>query len=163
MKFIVSLRNPAARAYSHWNMEHARGNERRSFQDAIVAEAAALAADAPQDRVRSYLDRGFYARQLARLWTWFPRDQVLVLRSEQVSGQPQVTMDRICQFLGIDRLPNVSARREHHRAYPAAMRMEDWAFMQDLFEPGIRDLERLLDWDCTDWRQDPRTAGLATA
>ena len=35
MRLIVSLRNPADRAYSHWKMETRRGHETRSFSYAI--------------------------------------------------------------------------------------------------------------------------------
>ena len=39
-KIIVSLRNPATRAYSHYNMARKYGKEQRSFLDAIKAEGA---------------------------------------------------------------------------------------------------------------------------
>src|SRR5947207_15725823 len=35
MKIIISLRNPADRAFSHWNMRRAKGQESEDFLDAI--------------------------------------------------------------------------------------------------------------------------------
>lgn len=67
MKFIVSLRDPAERAYSHWRMETLRGAETVSFSEAIrggrqrVIDQAEIAG---HHRVYSYVERGFYAPQI---------------------------------------------------------------------------------------------------
>src|SRR5690606_16704274 len=102
-KIIVLLRNPIERAYSHWNMERARGQETLSFSDAIRAEPERLARIAPrQERVHSYLDRGRYCRQLQRLWEVFGRDQVAVLANEALKRDPQQTIDTLCDFLSLE-------------------------------------------------------------
>ena len=40
MRLIVILRNPIERAYSHWSMEHRRGNDPLSFELALKQEEA---------------------------------------------------------------------------------------------------------------------------
>ena len=92
------LRNPIERAYSHWAMEHRRGNDPLPFDLALEQEEARCREALPlQNRVFSYVDRGFYSAQIRRLWRFF--EQVLVLRQE------------ICDIiLGMfERIGNISA------------------------------------------------------
>ena len=90
MRLIVMLRNPIERAYSHWAMEHRRGNDPLPFASALEQEEARCRGALPlQHRVFSYVDRGFYSAQLRRLWRFFGRDQVLVLRQEELRLDPK--------------------------------------------------------------------------
>ena len=75
MRLIVILRNPIERAYSHWAMEHRRGNDQLPFALALEQEEARCREALPfQHRVFSYVDRGFYSAQLRRLWRFFGRE-----------------------------------------------------------------------------------------
>ena len=83
--------------------------------EASGVEPAALAAsfddfshDAPWRRV-SYTDRGRYARQLDVLFSNFPREQALLLRSRDLASDPDGTLDRVLAFLGVERPAEVSA------------------------------------------------------
>src|SRR5690606_15465826 len=83
-KIIVILRDPAVRAYSHYMHERRRGSERLSFVDAVDAEPERLAEeletwgssafDDPNSMQRhaSYVSRGQYGTQLARIYEHFP-------------------------------------------------------------------------------------------
>ncbi len=98
MKFIVILRNPIDRAFSHWNMEHVRGNETLSFFDAVTQESIrGGAALENQHRVYSYIARGYYSCQLQRLWDFFPKQQVLILKYDDLCSQPaQMRISECC-------------------------------------------------------------------
>ena len=76
MKLIMLLRNPVTRAYSHWNWnhEHARGRlDPLPFEQAIGAEEKRCADALPVQTKRfSYIDRGFYSRQIRRIWACSP-------------------------------------------------------------------------------------------
>jgi len=160
MRIIVLLRNPVERAYSHWNMERARGAESLSFPEAIRRERERCRESLPlQHRVYSYIDRGFYAEQLRRLWCFFPERQVLAIKSEDLQHSPRLALRRIWRFLGLTELPHITPVREHAREYPAAIDAESSAYLLDVFEYPVRELERLLDWDCSSWLQMPATAG----
>lgn len=160
MKLILLLRNPIARAYSHWNMERALKNEPLSFGEAIFFEQERLRGALPQQhRVFSYLDRGFYAAQLERIWAHLPRQQTLVLKSEDLKNQPQPTLDAICHFLGARPLENVQPAEVHARTYPSPMSAQERNQLQQVFEPEIRKLERLLNWDCSHWLADKSDCG----
>jgi hypothetical protein len=151
MRLVCVLRNPIDRAYSHWNMERSHGADDRPFGEAIRHETERCWTARPfQHRVYSYMDRGLYSEQVRRLWRFFPRDQTLFLRSEELRAAPQDTLDRVCDFIGVGRMP-VSPRVEHSLEYPAPMEPSDREYLASLFQWEIRELERLLGWDCRRW------------
>ena len=107
MRWIVLLRDPLERARSHHHMERQRGHERLPLWLAVVLERWRLRGHA-DDFARgsalrrfSYRARGDYARQLAVLYAHFPREQVLVLRSEHLRSDPETCVRDVCAFLGV--------------------------------------------------------------
>lgn len=107
MRWILLLRHPVERAISHYQMERRRGDEHWPFWPAMLLERWRLvghACDFSQGsplRHYSYRARGDYARQLDAIYRHFPRDQVLVLRSEALAQRPEATMQQVWNFLGI--------------------------------------------------------------
>ena len=152
MRLIFLLRNPIERAYSQWNMQRSRGWDDLPFGEAIRRERERCRAALPlQHRRHSYVDRGFYAEQLRRYLHFFPREQILVLRSEAFRADSKAVLDRIARFLGVSSFPEEQAPEVHVGQYASPMAEEDREYLRDLYEPSIRDLEKLLDWDCSDW------------
>lgn len=105
-RLIFLLREPALRAWSHYRYEVARGFETLPFVEAVEAEAGRLGQrDATSRefslRHHSYVARGQYASQLARLRQHFDPEQVLVIQSETLFGQPKDTMSRVFAHLGL--------------------------------------------------------------
>ena len=107
MRWIVLLRDPVARAISQHHMERQRGDERWPLPLALLLEPWRLRRDAanvsPESSLRthSYRARGDYAGQLDTLFVHFPRNQVLLLRSDALHSAPAATVSRACEFLGI--------------------------------------------------------------
>ena len=156
LKIIVLLRNPITRAYSHWNKERVGGREALSFLDALRAEPERARAASPlQDRTGSYIDRGFYSRQLARLWQHFPRNQTLILQSTALDADPAKTLEQIGSFLGLEPFPPVTARVANAKQYDRPMLPHEWAYVAEIYSREIRDLEQLLGWDCASWLRPP--------
>ncbi len=152
MKFIIMLRNPVDRAFSAWNMEVLRRREFLSFQEAIRTESRRTKEVLPfQHRVYAYVDRGFYTDQIRRIWNFFPKEQTLFLKSERLKDEYQNTLDRVCDFLGVTKMPHTKPQIVNARPYATSIADEDRAYLQELFEFEIRDLEQMLDWDCSDW------------
>src|SRR5947208_10763136 len=103
MKWILVLRNPVERAFSAWNMETKRGTEHLSFKEAIEQEAVRCRKALPlQHRVFSYVDRGFYAHQVCRLFNIFGEDNLLILLTEDLRMDHQNTLRKIFEFLNVD-------------------------------------------------------------
>ncbi|MEP7368268.1 MAG: sulfotransferase domain-containing protein [Dermatophilaceae bacterium] len=112
---IVVLREPVARAWSHHQYEVARGSEDLAFETALDLESKRLEGEEErltedpsyesfEHRHHSYLARGLYAEQLGRLLDLFPRDQLLVLQSEELFADPRGQLDRVWDFLGLERV-----------------------------------------------------------
>jgi hypothetical protein len=153
IRLIVLLRNPLARAFSHWAMENQRGLDNLPFSEAIRQESFRCSSgQGQQHRVYSYLDRGRYAQQLQRVFRFFPRSQVLILRSEDLFQAPLATLRRLTDFLGISPFSRVDPIHARQGVYPQVLHQDDWAFMASELEQEISDLEALLGWCCDDWR-----------
>lgn len=156
MKLIVVLRNPITRAYSHWNHERLAKRESLSFRDALLAEPARAEQSRPlQARYSSYVERGRYTGQLARIWAHFPVEQTLVLRTDDLRTALAAVLARSATFLGIARFTPALAIVANAHEYDAPMNPADWRYLRGVFEQEITDLERLLGWDCGQWLADP--------
>ena len=111
VRILCILRDPAARAFSHF-MFHVR-NGREEATDF----AAALATE--DDRIRSgqhfghYRNRGFYYRQLREYFDVFPRESIRVHLYDDLATRPLWVMQDIYRFLDVDSgfEPDVSIRR----------------------------------------------------
>lgn len=152
MKIIVILRNPIERAYSHWNWERYREAENLPFWDAIQLEQERSREALPyQHRVYSYIDRGFYSDQLRRIWHYFPKEQTLIIKNEDLRKHTYKTMESIFTFLGVDPLPGIKEKEVNLVPYVSSMQHKERDYLQRVFKFEIRELERILGWDCCDW------------
>ncbi len=112
VKLIALLRNPVDRAFSQYWIEKQAGFETWSFEDAINGEQERLAGELErmlQDenyyshrfRHFSYLTRGIYVDQLQNWMCYYPREQVLVLKSEDLYSDPAAVVRQALEFLGV--------------------------------------------------------------
>ena len=103
IRLIVLLRDPVARAWSHWRMETARGAETQPFAWCIRDGRQRLFDAEPwgYHREYSYVERGFYGEQVERLLGLFPRDQLLILRAEELWADPGAALAAVRGFLGL--------------------------------------------------------------
>ena len=152
MRLIVILRNPIERAYSHWAMEHRRGNDPLNFALALEQEEIRCREALPlQHRVFSYVDRGYYSSQLRRLWRFFSREQVLVLRQEELRQTPKDCLYKIWQHLSIPSGPAITPLERHNGDYAYPMPRSCRERLRKIYWQEIGQLEQLLGWDCSEW------------
>ena len=110
-RLIVLVRNPVDRALSQYNHEVALGREPLSFEEALDAEEERLRGE--QERMaadpryfsrewwsHTYKARGRYAEQLERWLAVFPREQLLVLPSDDLGSDPARAHAQVLEFLG---------------------------------------------------------------
>ena len=111
-KLIALLRNPTDRAYAHYQLNLRTKIEHHSFEQAIKREAKRLEGEReklfgdepyPSRRLRrySYVSRGIYVDNLRAYEQYFPREQMLVIKSEDLFEKTQETYDEILHFLGL--------------------------------------------------------------
>ena len=154
MKWILALRNPVKRAFSAWNMEIKRGKDKLSFAEAIEKEAERCREALPlQHRVYSYIDRGFYAHQVRRLFNIFGRDNILVLLTEELRNDHAKTLRRVFEFLGVDSsfVPPEASVFEQEYADKIDNRLR--SRMIDMFYFDVKELESMLERDLSAWYQ----------
>jgi hypothetical protein len=153
MRLVAVLRDPVERAYSHWRMEVRRGREELSFEEALDREESELDRELAlllrTDGYRevpfriSYVARGRYAEQLERWLELFPREQLLVLTSDELGADPAEAMSRISRFLEV---PDWHAEQYGRRSVQgeALMPPETRERLARAFAPHNRRLEELL-------------------
>ena len=153
IKLLIILRNPVDRAFAHWNMQRFRGREPLDFFDAVREEQTRITgAPLAEARRFAYIDRGFYGRQLGRLFKFFPREQVQVVKFEDFTGKQFEALASILSFLGCKPLRSVRNKDRNVVPYERAMNWEERVFLYNLFAEDIANLERMLGWDCSDWK-----------
>lgn len=119
-KFLVIVRHPVDRAYSHWWHFYSRGIENKLFVEAIddnikriqegphfVSEQDALLYKKSFDwndgfsPYRSYVDSGFYAEQIQRYIDSFGSDRIKILFLSDLISDPDSVMASIFEFIGV--------------------------------------------------------------
>jgi hypothetical protein len=110
IKLILMLRDPVARAYSHYWMNTRLGEERRSFATIVKEELAAIPF-CPLDisdydifrgsNPCSYLLQSTVLAPLKRWLSCFPKDQLLILENSELAKDLRGTLARVCTFLDL--------------------------------------------------------------
>lgn len=114
VKIIAVLRDPVMRTYSHWKERRRNNMEDLDFAAALAAEDARI-GDA-DERLRSdpafhsypheqqsYARQSEYAPALERWYAHFPREQILILASEDYYADPPQVLGEAQDFLGLRR------------------------------------------------------------
>jgi len=120
-RLIAILRDPVARAFSHWWMRYAEGTEKLWFEDALESNLRQLEGGLIHERPdaeaiwrdhmagrslgemrwRPYLDAGYYAAEIRRFQALFGADALLILFTESLRSDPAATMTRVWKHVGL--------------------------------------------------------------
>jgi hypothetical protein len=92
-RLMALLRNPVDRTYSayHWRIRN--GQETRTFEEAVEASFA--------DPHEKHLYKSIYVDHLQRWAEFFPREQMLIIKSEDFFENPKETVKLSLDFLGL--------------------------------------------------------------
>jgi hypothetical protein len=165
-RLIVTMRNPVDRAYSAFHMSRREGLEEfDSFETAIALEADRLAPELARTRrdrhyrpdpppplgYWSYLHRSRYAEHVERWLQFFDRTQFLFLEFEALAADPQATLDRVYEFLGLPRHEHSDLPKRNVGSYSSSMDPATRAQLVSYFQPHnqrLRDLTGVpFGWD----------------
>lgn len=126
-RFILLLRNPADRAYSHYNKATRKGWEPLSFEEAVdvlydvpFEEADRIAVEGLELTLEQWLQRrplnyprtnhapcnaylcwGAYVNYLANWYRYVSEEKIMVVRSEDLYREPARTIARVFDFVGV--------------------------------------------------------------
>ncbi len=109
VKLIALLRNPVERAISHYYHETRLGHEALAIMEALEREEERLTPVIERHDYKdasfihhSYKSRGCYHEQIERYVGCVPRDNLLIVGSEQFFAEPHETLRAVLQFVGVD-------------------------------------------------------------
>ncbi len=161
VKLIVLLRNPVDRAYSQYYHAIELGHETLSFEEAIEREEERIAKERAkilQDehyysqvyKHLSYLSRGIYDEQLQAWMKLFPREQFLILKSEEFYADPAATLKEVLTFLKVPVVePQLrqKAYKQYNNTSHAEMELATRARLVEYFKPHNARLYEFLGVD----------------
>ena len=105
IKLIILLRNPVDRAISQYHQWLRLNWENRSLEEAIESDLEKL-TKAPEKvnywmKELNYLARGVYVEFFKEWMSLFPREQFLILKSEDFYANPEVSVQEVLKFLDL--------------------------------------------------------------
>ena len=105
---IALLRNPTERAISHYFHSVRKKKESLPILEALMEEDRRLAPifetrDYKNEIFRrySYKRRGLYKAQLERFLQFYPASQLFVIGSETFFANPEISVSKVADFLGV--------------------------------------------------------------
>jgi hypothetical protein len=143
-RLLAILRNPVDRAYSAYQHQVRLGMESLSFEGAFRAEHEK--AKTKKKVKGTYLGRGVYADYLERWFDRFPRDQILVVSTEELENSPAETYRRATSFLGLRDHSLSSYKKFNAIPYPS-MAAETREELEDYYRPHNERLYEMLGRD----------------
>jgi tetratricopeptide (TPR) repeat protein len=151
IKSIVILRNPVDRAFSHYQMLVRRGTENRSFESAIDAELKLLAgatdtslADRNFWKNCHYIYKSLYFYSLKQWMKVFPKEQFLILQSEEFYANPGIALKQVFEFLDLPNFQLNNYQKYNGANYQPGDEAVNWR-LRAYFQPHNRKLAAYLN------------------
>lgn len=134
-KIIVSLRDPAERAFSLYLHHRRKGRVRGTFREAVA-------------RIPRIVEAGHYARHVPGWIRAFGRDHVHFVLLEDIKARPERTLERLYTFLGVSPAEASSAVAEEKVNVATMTRFPRLARAAAALATKLRArrLHRLVEW-----------------
>jgi hypothetical protein len=157
-KLIIVLRNPIDKTYSHYYLSTTSG-ETRNFEEVIKKDMDDISKwniNSKDDNYfatkveNSKLARGFYVEQLLPWFELFPKNQILIISSEELASNTKNVMSEIFKFLNLPdyKIPNIE--KVNVSKY-SKMNPDTRKILIDFFKPYneqlFKFLDRKFDWN----------------
>lgn len=144
VKLIAILRNPVSRTISHYNHEVRVKREHRSFEKVITTQIEKFMSDRnPWNDTSSYITHGLYVEFLKHWMSIFPREQFLILKSEDFYVDPAATMKAVFNFLELPDYHLQNYKKFNSGSYDDISESSRRQ-LSDFFQPYNQELENYL-------------------
>jgi len=162
IRFLVILRNPVDRAWSHYCHSYERfrhfsfrPTEDLSFEEALKAEPERIAQGDEYGWTHgmwlAYYFTGLYARHLKNWFRIFSREDFFIMTLEDLIDRPKETLNGITDHLGIGRF-NVYPQFKKSNTYSrAGLKESTGKMLLERYRPHIEELEELLGRKLESW------------
>lgn len=102
-KIVALLRHPIERAFSHYRMLYKSGHEKRSFEQAVEDILGGnTKLENYDDPDSNYIFCSEYGNILSSYFERFPKENILVLATDQLKHDPSGALEEFFKFLGVD-------------------------------------------------------------
>lgn len=150
--WIILLRNPIERAYSSWNMEVNRETEKFTFEDALDKELKGDPRNELEDRFL-YIGRSRYYKQIKNLWTFFPKNQCIILPAEKVWQYPEASLKKIFNKISLPLNLGLNYKHKHKGVYSSSISQNARLTLKEELSFELNDLYSFLGWDENPWSE----------
>eukprot|EP01104_Vermistella_antarctica_P016972 TRINITY_DN5919_c0_g1_i1.p1 TRINITY_DN5919_c0_g1~~TRINITY_DN5919_c0_g1_i1.p1 ORF type:complete len:496 (+),score=124.46 TRINITY_DN5919_c0_g1_i1:318-1805(+) len=179
VNLVVLLRDPVDRAYSHfafWDDKGVNKKDNLRFEQAITKDMNYMTNNCSALRTNNinegwrwsditscyptptsfnhfgYVQRGVYVDQLMMWFSVYPREQIYIIKSEDMFANPELELQKATRWLGLTnydwKLANLKAKNtssnDKTERDPAMVKM-----LQDFYRPHNHRLSKLLGRDLT--------------
>lgn len=159
VKFVILLRNPIDRAYSHYRHMVKWKIEMLSFEESLEKEADRLSGELDRMvsdetyesydyNVFSYLQRGIYINQIYRWRKLFRQDQFLILKSEDFFNDPVANVRSVLSFLNLPKCADFEFKIHNEGDYANDIKLETREYLFEFFQQYN---QKLYDYIGTDF------------
>ncbi len=154
-KIVAVLRDPIERAHSHYRERWKQGVEYlESFDEAVEAENERLAGEVERMLADptyvswnhlnfGYLEQSRYGTTLGRWYEHFPADQILVLRAEDLYGDPATVINQVRSFIGLPTAVDIDVAH-HNKLEPGRISPHTVEYLRTQLAPEVQRLEELI-------------------
>ena len=158
VRIVALLRNPVDRIESTYRWLWSLGLERRPLREAVLSDRH----DWPRpDRAIGgykfayYCAESRYAVRLLPFYEQLPREQIVVLTTEALSGRPLETLNAVCDHLGVGPFTRTPTHRSNVTAGEAPRLTDaDRSWLADLLAEDIASLPDLTRRGFAEWATD---------
>jgi len=142
-------------------MRREKNREPLEFIDALKRDQEIGLSKNP--RGNAYIARSLYTPQLEKVFNLFAREQVFVLKYETFRTDPFPIIDRIFDFIGVSQKSGLKNKQRNVGSYSRKLTPQEREYAAALFAEDIAKVEKLLGWDCGDWRFNSPVSNVAAA
>ncbi len=161
-KFIILMRNPIDRAFSHYNMNIGSDYEYRTFEDAIKHEVKRIEGRYEKMKkdenyyswdydLYGYLEHGKYVEKIRPWFDNFPKEQFLIIQTEKFKQDPSKIYNQTLKFLGLSPLELDEYHRYKKNKEQSKIEPKFRKQLEDYFKPYNEKLYKLIGqnfhWD----------------
>jgi len=131
-------------------MRREKDQEPLEFIDALKRDQEIGIWQGP--RGNAYLARSLYAPQLEKVFKLFPREQVFIIKYEDLRADPFALLNCMFDFVGVRRKSGLKNKQRNVGSYSRKLTSAEREYASGIFDEDITKIEALLNWDCSDWR-----------
>ena len=152
IKLIFCLRNPIERAWGNYRFSVLEGLEDLSFEMALDSEAKRISEATgkwAEVQPNAYTKRSKYSKHLKEYFELFGRENILLIKSEEMGKSPHENIAKVCEFLNVEQdvdLP-LPANYSSPSVLDITIQPNLRAYFGERFPQVIEAIRKEKDWD----------------